>query len=927
MPARRTRLSLQALESRTTPAAVPWPADAFDQAVVGSIPADWSGWAADGDSGFRVSNTKAVAGNALSSAGGSTRAGRVWLGPALPADVSATAAVLADTLIPAQVFVRGTNLDTPRPSYYAASVVRGTEVTLLRVRDGTATELGFLRTNTYLSGVWLDVSLMARGDAVQVRVRRRDTGAWLTPFGDWQANPAAAITVRGAGIPAGGQVGLARPASYAGTIYFDEVRVGPAPADLVPPAVTALARNTVMPAKPNTLGGVVRFSVVVQEAGGIDRTEFYVDGALAARYPAGTFAHYFDTRNLPNALHTLSVRVWDKAGNVGASTVPFQVYNRNTVPRPDLPRHFDHIRFAALAYNGNPMGPTEQQLLRDAVDLVVPNVRYLDTIDKVSPATPQLVYSNVSNLYLDLLTDWLNYADRTMRPREAAFYHVAQPTPFSGDSPSSLPVTWFWNVQRGPSSGATGFTALTTESRTGANGGVPFGGTGQAVYAAFPERFREVNLSLSRGAGSGWAGVVEYPSLIDAAGRPTAWRTMKLTGDTSNGLRQSGTLTFDPPADWRPAVVPGSTARLFYVRFRTTAGDAAPVAATILGRDYVGANGARSGVIPAFDTIADRDKNGYLSDAEYAKRRPGFDARFSYESRLFYPAYGQMRFVTNPAGVGVAAWAADYHRRLLAANPKADGLFMDNSGGRAPTDRAVLVELTDTYATDYGAVLGAVNRAIAPRWVLANTSGGGTDADRVARQVPASIEEFALRPLGHNWVQFRDLADTVARRLTLADPPGYLVLDSLSTGGSPTDPRTRMSALAYYYLLADPDATLFMTWGGEEPASAWDRHWFDAIRFDVGRPKGPWAEWASGADPANAALTYRVYARGYDNALVLYKPLSYAAGKGTGTPADATATTHQLDGAYRALNADGTLGPVATSVTLRNGEGAVLVRA
>ena len=146
-----------------------------------------------------------------------------------------------------------------------------------------------------------------------------------------------------------------------------------------------------------------------------------------------------------------------------------------------------------------------------------------------------------------------------------------------------------------------------------------------------------------------------------------------------------------------------------------------------------------------------------------------------------------------------------------------------------------------------------MNRGIGPKWVLANTSGGGTDADRVVRQVPATIEEFALRPLAHTWAQFRDLADTVARRLALTEPAGYLILDTLSTGGSPTDPRTRMAALAYYYLLADPDATFLMTWGGEEPASAWSRHWFDAIAFDVGQPKRGWSEFASGADPANPA--------------------------------------------------------------------------
>jgi hypothetical protein len=237
------------------------------------------------------------------------------------------------------------------------------------------------------------------------------------------------------------------------------------------------------------------------------------------------------------------------------------------------------------------------------------------------------------------------------------------------------------------------------------------------------------------------------------------------------------------------------------------------------------------------------------------------------------------------------------------------------------------MESTDTYSSDYGILLGAVNRAIAPRWVLANTSGGGVDAERVARRVPGTVEEFALRPLAHNWSQFLDLNAQVARRMQLTDPPGYLVLDSLSKGGSPTDPRTQIAALADYYLLADPDSTLFMTWGGEEPASAWSRHWFDAIAFDVGRPRSAVREFATGNDPANPALGYRVFARDYANALVLYKPLSYAAGLGTGTTADNTATTHGLNGNFRQLLADGTLGPVVSTVSLRNGEGAVLIRA
>ena len=63
---------------------------------------------------------------------------------------------------------------------------------------------------------------------------------------------------------------------------------------------------------------------------------------------------------------------------------------------------------------------------------------------------------------------------------------------------------------------------------------------------------------------------------------------------------------------------------------------------------------------------------------------------------------------------------------------------------------------------------------------------------------------------------------------------------------------------------------------------------------------------ATGTDPLSPSLTYRVFARDYTNGLVLYKPLSYAQGVGNGTTADQTATTHQLGGSYRKVNADGT---------------------
>ena len=120
---------------------------------------------------------------------------------------------------------------------------------------------------------------------------------------------------------------------------------------------------------------------------------------------------------------------------------------------------------------------------------------------------------------------------------------------------------------------------------------------------------------------------------------------------------------------------------------------------------------------------------------------------------------------------------------------------------------------------------------------------------------------------------------------------------------------------------------MLMFYGGFEPNSPWSRHWCPAVAFDVGQPTGKWSMFATGADPATPGLTYRIYQRPYEHVLVLYKPLSYARGaKASASLGDETITSHDLRGTYRPLSADGSLGPPITSISLRNGEGAILVK-
>jgi hypothetical protein len=831
-------------------------------------------------------------------------------------DLQVTAAVYLNSLIPAQVFARGTALESAAPSYYAVSLTRGLQVQLLRVSNGISTTLGQVSSTSWTSDLWVQVTLCASGNNLRAQVFRLDQAKYLNSTGQWQDTPAWALDLTDILLPGAGLAGLARPASYTGTITFDNFAVLPPGGDLLPPTV-----RITTPGQGTVLSGMVSVQASASDNVGVVKMALAVDGIVRSISLASAGHFTLDTQTMSNGTHTLTLLAYDAAGNVGQSSVTVTTQNAGALPPVTIPQHYSWIRIAELAYSGNPMGSIEQTLLQESVDLVIPDVSYLNTIASLAPSTPQLLYTNVSTVYLDLLTDWLSYADAHGISRESAFYHVTSPTPFTGSSPSSRPVNWFWNVS---CSSGTGWTDVTALASGRSAGSFSFGSSGQSVVIGYTERFREINIMLILPAGAGWTEVLEYPCQVDARGNPTAWAPLRLITDTTMGLKASGIVLFDPPGDWKPASINGS-ARLYYVRARATGTGKAPVVAKILGNDYVRANGGVSGVIPVFDYSADLNHDGYLSDAEYARRKSGMNARFAYQGRALYAQYGQMRFATNPSDSNFRNWAIDYNLRLLNSHPLSAGLFVDNSNGTSPVAAGSVLEPVATYASDYGSLLHALALQSAPRWLMVNTAGASAATDAVISQNTSYYEEFLIRPLANNYQQFEEIAALVAHRMTLQSPPPYAVLDSLPAGGSPTDPRTQIATLAYYYLLADPNRTFLDFYGGYDPAGSWSQHWSPAVAYNVGLPTSEWSLFASGTDPSSSTLSFRVYQRSYSNALVLYKPLSYGNNK-TGTLADNTATVHQLQGTYRPLLADGTLGKPVTSIVLRNGEGAILVK-
>ena len=152
---------------------------------------------------------------------------------------------------------------------------------------------------------------------------------------------------------------------------------------------------------------------------------------------------------MTNGTYTLTVRAFDAAGNMGSADYTFTTTNpawsrsRRRTSRDTTA----HIRIAELAYSGNPMGAFEQNLLRNTVDLVDPEHRSTSPRSRPSsPNTPQLIYSNVSNLYQGLLTDWLQYADRARRVARTGVLPRHAATPFTRHQPVVAAGDWFWGA-------------------------------------------------------------------------------------------------------------------------------------------------------------------------------------------------------------------------------------------------------------------------------------------------------------------------------------------------------------------------------------------------------------------------------------------------------------------------------------------------
>ncbi|MDQ3950244.1 MAG: hypothetical protein M3282_07845, partial [Gemmatimonadota bacterium] len=318
-----------------------------------------------------------------------------------------------------------------------------------------------------------------------------------------------------------------------------------------------------------------------------------------------------------------------------------------------------------------------------------------------------------------------------------------------------------------------------------------------------------------------------------------------------------------------------------------------------------------------------------LEDAFLHDRRCGPAGGRPANCRVTLRIWNQDRWVINPGDAGLRA----YHReRLAAVAADADGLFLDEHSAydfRSRLDPSRLVEYADwgAYERDMLVLLRGLRAAIGPRKrILLNTATSVTpfDLQMVGAAGGTHAEAFNnpfFPEMEKRW-RFAESVLAAGGRMDL--PPGGDMPSGYTPGNSGTSTdRRRLWELASYYLVAPEVPGLLAYNPGNKWKEPFAKQWVPAAEVDVGTPRGPRQVFTKGRDRSGRA--YRVWAREYDGALVLVRPLVEW---GPAAYGDETGVELRLPPggyAYRPLHADGRVGAALTGVVLRAGEAAVLL--
>jgi len=471
-----------------------------------------------------------------------------------------------------------------------------------------------------------------------------------------------------------------------------------------------------------------------------------------------------------------------------------------------------------------------------------------------------------------------------------------------------------------------------SDQTTNAYGGNSFtiGGANWITYIGYEEPFKEVNVTLANAA-SGWSGTWEYWN-------GSSWVALNPTDGTAN-MTQNGKVEFIPPlSNWQRNSV--NNKELWWIRSRTTnAGSTQPVVAGggLKGRNFI-TFASPYYIQPGWDPANDTNGDGYAE----LNNNPNANARFRYEARVHY--YEFRTTYLNMGSSNIQTAIGQRANEILTTPIKAgfsytyDSMFLDNASAtlylhNRQSGGSTVENTSDaTYQANSIASIRAIKTANPDKIIFLNTSV----------YVGSPYEEYIDAADGYHGESYIRVDGTY----TKAQIDAVINRDTKGKWGQVTSQgvaavegdleRDRIFSLATFYLSKGPNT--YYTFGahglGPVGGRTLKEQFYPAIEYNVGQPKASYYILHQEDDPScphNEWGIAKMYAREFDKALMVSLPLphwdsNYTASYTVSLPSYDKGGG-QTSNRYQKLNSDGTINPnIITSITLRNAEGAILVK-